>query len=94
MRLGFVGTPEVTSSIVTGLRSSGGTGHSVCLSPRNPVIARDLATRFGGVSIASSNQEVLDLCDTVVIAVRPAAAREILSALRFRTDHHIVSAQS
>jgi len=91
MRLGFVGTGEITSSIVTGLRSSGGTDHAICLSPRNPVIARELANHFDGVSVASSNQEVLDRSETIVIAVRPPAVREVLSSLRFRSDHHVVS---
>ena len=90
MRLGFIGTGEITASIVTGLGSSG-TTHSICLSPRNSAIASGLAERFQGVSVASSNQEVLDCSDTIVIAVRPGVAREALSKLRFGPDHHVIS---
>ena len=46
MQLGFIGTGEITSSIVTGLSSSGVTAHSVWLSPRNSAIANGLANRF------------------------------------------------
>jgi pyrroline-5-carboxylate reductase len=91
MQLGFIGTGEITSSIVTGLRSSGVTGHSIWLSPRNSAIAKALANRFHGISVASGNQEVVDQCDTIVIAVRPSAARDVLSALRFRSDHRVIS---
>ena len=94
MKLGFVGTGEITFAMVTGLSSRDGELHSIRLSPRNLAIAKDLANRFPGVSIASSNQDVLDHCDTVVIAVRPHIARSALSELRFRSDHRVISVVS
>jgi pyrroline-5-carboxylate reductase len=83
MQLGFIGTGEITSSIVTGLSSSGVTTHAIRLSPRNSAIAKELANGFRGISVASCNQEVLDHSDTIVIAVRPSAARDVLSELVF-----------
>ena len=91
MQLGFIGTGEITSSIVTGLCSFGATSHSIRLSPRNLAVARELSNRFKGIFVASSNQEVLDHSQTIVIAVTPAAARGVLSELRFGPDHEIVS---
>jgi pyrroline-5-carboxylate reductase len=91
MQLGFIGTGEITSSIVTGLSSPGVTAHSIWLSPRNSAIANGLANRFQGISVASGNQEVLDNSDTIVIAVRPSAARNVLAELRFRPDHQVIS---
>ena len=91
MKLGFVGTGAITRAMVTGLRSSGVELPSIHLSPRNPVVAADLANRFPHVSVASSNQGVLDGCETVVLAVRPQIARNVLSELRFRPDHHVIS---
>jgi pyrroline-5-carboxylate reductase len=90
MQLGFIGTGEITSSIVTGLSSSGMLAHSIGLSPRNSAIANGLANRFQGISVASCNQEVLDHSDTIVIAVKPSAARNVLSELRFRPDHQVI----
>ena len=91
MQLGFIGTGEITSSIVTGLCSSRLEDHSIQLSPRNSTIATRLANRFPEISVASSNQNVLDHSDIVVIAVRPSVAREVLQQLRFRPDHEIIS---
>jgi pyrroline-5-carboxylate reductase len=91
MQLGFIGTGEITLSIVTGLSSSGVTAHSIWLSPRNSAVANGLANRFHGISVASCNQEVLDHSDTIVIAVRPSAARGVLSELAFRPDHRVIS---
>jgi pyrroline-5-carboxylate reductase len=94
MNLGFVGTGEITSAMVTGLSSSDAELDSIRLSPRNLAIATDLVNRFPGVSIASSNQDVLDSCETVVIAVRPPVARSVLSELRFRPQHLVISVVS
>lgn len=91
MRLGFIGTGEISASIVTGLRSFGAALDTIHLSPRNAGVANTLANRFKRICIASSNQEVLDHSDTIVIAVRPAAGRSVLSELRFRPDHHVIS---
>jgi pyrroline-5-carboxylate reductase len=91
MQLGFIGTGEITASIVTGLRSFGSASDIIQLSPRNPTIAAKLANRFKGICVASCNQEVLEHSDIIVIAVRPPAARSVLSELRFRPNHQVIS---
>jgi pyrroline-5-carboxylate reductase len=91
MQLGFIGTGEITSSIVTGLSSSDVAAHFIRLSPRNSDIANELASRFRGISVAASNQEVLDHSETIVIAVRPRVTRDVLSELRFRPNHQVIS---
>lgn len=91
MKLGFVGTGALTSAIVTGLKSFGDASPSILVSPRNAEIAADLASRYPDVCVAPDNQAVLDESDVVVLAVRPQIAEEVLSGLRFRTDHHVVS---
>ena len=91
MKLGFIGTGALTSAIVTGLKSVDDNSVSVLLSPRNEEIAAGLAARFADVQVAPDNQAVLDLCDTVMLAVRPQIAREVLAALRFRRSHHVIT---
>ena len=91
MVLGFVGTGTMTSAMVTGLTLASAGARDIVLSPRNPALAAELAGRFPRVSIAASNQEVLDNCDTVVLAVRPQIAEDVLSGLRFRAAHHVIS---
>ncbi|TIS61621.1 MAG: F420-dependent NADP oxidoreductase [Mesorhizobium sp.] len=91
MKLGFIGTGALSSAIVTGLKSLPDEQTAVVVSPRNEAVAADLAARFADVCIAADNQAVLDQCDTVMLAVRPQIAREVLRELRFRKDHHVVS---
>jgi pyrroline-5-carboxylate reductase len=91
MKLGFLGTGAITSAMVTGLNAEGAEPHLIRVSPRNAVVAGELAGRYPQVSVASSNQDVVDGCDVVVIAVRPQIAAAVLPELRFRADHNIIS---
>ncbi len=91
LKIGFVGTGTITSAIVTGMKSAFPDRDEILLSPRNESVAGALAARFPRVSVAASNQGVLDGSDIVVLAVRPQMAREVISQLRFRSDHHVVS---
>ena len=91
LRLGFVGTGTITSAIVRGLRTNGTTAPAITLSPRNQTIAEQLAREHRGVSIAASNQAVVDASDVVVLAVRPQIALEVLSQLRFGANHRVIS---
>jgi pyrroline-5-carboxylate reductase len=91
MKLGFIGTGALTSAIVVGLKSVADNTVSVLLSPRNERISAGLASRYPDVRVASDNQAVLDGCDTIVLAIRPQIAHEVLPELRFRRDHHVVS---
>ncbi len=91
MKLGFVGTGEITSAIVTGLSSSTAEYSSIRVSPRSPKTAARLANQFAAVSIASSNQDVLDSSDIVVIAIKPAIAQDVISELHFAPEHCVIS---
>jgi len=90
MALGFVGAGHITAAMVEGLRAAA-SPEPIVLSPRNALVAADLAARFPNVRVASSNQEVVDASDLVFLAVRPPAAPEVVGALRFRPDHVVVS---
>lgn len=91
MKLGFVGTGEITSAIVTGLSSSSAECSSIRVSPRNAEKAAELASRFAAVSVASSNQDVVDSSDVVVLAVRPTTAPSVISELLFRPGQCVIS---
>ncbi len=92
MRLGFVGTGNITAAMVTGFCTATEKPTRVLVSPRNAGTAARLAAAFPGiVEVASDNQAVLDGSDWVVLAVRPPISREVIGGLRFRPDHRVVS---
>lgn len=90
-KLGFLGTGAITSAMVTGLKASGKDTRAILLSPRGAAVAASLANRFADVSVAASNQEVVEECETIVIAVRPQIAAEVLAALHFPARATVIS---
>ncbi|MDB5535491.1 MAG: F420-dependent oxidoreductase [Devosia sp.] len=90
MTLGFVGTGTIAAAIVRGLRR-GGDDRPIVLSPRNAELAAELAAGLPNVQIAASNQDVLDRCDTVFIAVTPQVIAEVMGDLRFEPRHRVIS---
>jgi pyrroline-5-carboxylate reductase len=87
---GFVGTGEITAAIVEGLSVE--SPPEIFLSPRGRSTALSLASRFPHVTVCASNQEVLESAPSIVLAVRPQVAREVLGELSFRPDHVVISA--
>ncbi len=91
VRIGVLGTGRIAAALVTGLCSAGGPSCSVLVSPRNAEVATGLANRFNQVSVAPDNQALLDGSDWVFLTLRPPMAHDVLSRLRFRSDHCVVS---
>ena len=56
MKLGFIGTGKIASSVITGIYNSKISFTKILISPRNKVIANKLRTKFNKVIIAKDNQ--------------------------------------
>ena len=99
-RFGFVGTGAIATAIVRGLLRGVHAGAlTVTVSPRSASNASALAKEFPDkVTIAASNQAVVDASDTVFLAVLPPQLPEVLAELTFRPDgdrpHSLVSVVS
>jgi len=89
--LGFVGTGTITSAIITGLCAEPAPRYRIRVSPRNAEVAARLARTFRAVTIAESNQAVVDSSDVVFLAIRPQVAAEVMGTLRFRAEQRIIS---
>ena len=91
MKLGFIGTGKIASSVVTGICTSRISFQKILISPRYRNISRKLQTRFKKVSIAKTNQEIVDKCNWVFLAVTPKVGNKILPKLNFRSNQKIIS---
>ena len=91
MRLGFIGTGKITSSVITGICTSKISFQKIFVSPRNRNIAQKLKKRFRKVNIAKTNQEVVDKCNWVFLSVTPKVGKKILPKLKFRSNQKVVS---
>ena len=91
MKLGFIGTGKITSSVVTGICRSKITFKKILLSPRNRNVAKKLKKKFRKVSIAKNNQEIVNSCNWIFLAVTPTVAQKIIKNLKFKSSQTIVS---
>ena len=91
MKLGFIGTGKITSSVVTGICRSKTSFKKILLSPRNRNIAKRLKKQFKKVSIAKNNQEIVNSCNWVFLAVTPTVAQKIIKNLKFKSSQIIIS---
>ena len=60
MKLGFIGTGNISSDVITGICNSKISFKKIIVSPRNKKKAQYLKKKFKKVSIAKSNQEVIE----------------------------------
>ena len=91
MKLGFIGTGKIASSVITGICTSKISFQKIFVSPRNRNIAQKLKKRFRKVNIAKTNQEIVDKCNWVFLAVTPKVGEKILPKLNFKTNQKIIS---
>ena len=91
MKLGFIGTGKITSSVVTGICRSKISFKKIILSPRNRNISKKLKRQFKKVSIAKNNQEVINSCNWIFLAVTPTVGQKIIRNLKFKSTQTIIS---
>ena len=91
MRLGFIGTGKIASSVITGICTSKISFQKILISRRNKNISKKLKKRFRKVYIAKNNQEIVDKCNWIFLAVTPKVGNKILPKLKFRTNQKVIS---
>ncbi len=91
MKLGFIGTGNISSDVVTGICNSKISFKKIILSPRNKNKSKNLKKKFKKVEIAKNNQEVIDKSDWVFLGVLPEVGEIILPKLNFKNKQVIVS---
>ena len=91
MRLGFIGTGKIASSVITGVCTSKISFQKILISRRNKNIAQKLKKRFRKVYIAKNNQEIVDKCNWIFLAVTPYIGKKILKNLKFRPSQKVIS---
>tara|TARA_A100001037_G_scaffold293809_1_gene310866 strand:- start:159 stop:917 length:759 start_codon:yes stop_codon:yes gene_type:complete len=94
MNLGFIGTGNIVSDIVTGISKSKISYKKIIVSPRNKKKAQYLKKKFRRVIIAKNNQALIDMSDWVFLGVLPRIGENILPKLKFKKTQTIVSFMS
>ena len=91
MKLGFIGTGKIASSVITGVYTSKISFKKILVSPRNKSVAKNLKKKFTKVDIAKNNQEIIDKCDWVFLSITPTVGQKIIKELKFKSNQTIIS---
>ena len=91
MKLGFIGTGKIASSVITGICNSNISFKKIIISSRNKAISKKLKKKFKKVNIAENNQEIVNKCNWVFLSVTPTIGKKIIKDLRFKTNQTIIS---
>ncbi len=87
--IGFIGVGDLAEYTIKGLRQGDYKGH-INLSPRNRERSKLLAEEFN-CEVHTCNQAVVDQCDCLIIATRPANCLEALAEVKFKPGQIVIS---
>ena len=91
MKLGFIGTGKIASSVITGICKSSIKYNKILISSRNNKIAKGLKKRFKKIYIEKDNQKIIDNSNWLFLAVTPTVGKKIIKNLKFRSYQTIIS---
>ena len=91
MKLGFIGTGKIASSVITGICKSKIKFNKILVSARNKTVAQNLNKKFKKVIIVKNNQQIVDDCNWVFLSVTPSVGEKIIKNLKFKSNQTIIS---
>ena len=91
MKLGFIGTGEITKAVVIGILGSKLKFKKIYLSERNKKISSFLRKKNKKIQIEKDNQLIIDKSDWVFLAVTPKVGNQIIGKLNFKKKQVIIS---
>ena len=91
MKLGFIGTGKIASSVIIGICNSKIKFKKIIVSPRSRRTSSLLRKKFRKVSIAKNNQEVINNSNWVFLSITPNVGKKIIKDLRFKKNQTIIS---
>ncbi len=91
MKLGFIGTGKIASSVITGIFKSSIKYDKIYISLRNKKISNNLKRKYKKIVIENKNQQIIDKCSWVFLAVTPTVGERIIKDLKFKSNQTIIS---
>ncbi len=89
MNLGFIGTGEITKSVVTGILNSNIKYKKIYLSKRNKKISTYLKRKSKKIVVLEDNQNIINKSNWVFLGVTPEVGKIIIKILNFKiTESH------
>ena len=91
MKLGFIGSGKIASSVITGICNSKISFTKILISSRNKKISNNLKKRFKKVAIIKDNQEIINNCNWIFLSITPTVGLKIIKELTFKKNQTIIS---
>jgi Pyrroline-5-carboxylate reductase len=91
MKIGFIGTGQITKAVVTGILSSRLKVNKIYLSARNKKISKFLKSKSKKISIIKNNQEIINKSNWIFLAVTPKVGQKILHKYHYKSNQTIIS---
>ena len=91
MRLGFIGTGEITKAVVQGIIKSKIKYSKIYISRRNKKNSSNLKLLSKKIIVISDNQEIINKSSWVFLAITPKVGIKILKKLKFKKNQTIIS---
>ena len=91
MKLGFIGSGKIASSVIIGISKSKISYKKILISERNKSISSSLRKKIKKVFVFKKNQEIIDNCDWIFLAVTPSVGNRIIKELKFRSNQTVIS---
>jgi len=91
MKLGFIGTGKIASSVITGICKSSIKYNKIYISLRNKKISKQLKKKFKKIVIEKDNQKIVSKSNWVFLAITPTVGEKIIKNLSFKPNQTIIS---
>ena len=92
MKLGFIGTGNISSDVITGICKSKLAVSKITISLRNKSKSKNLKKKFKNkIKIAKNNQEIVNNSEWVFLGILPEVGEKILPKLKFKSNQTIIS---
>jgi len=91
MKLGFIGTGKIASSVITGICNSKISFKKILISERNKNISKSLNKKFKKISIVKNNQDIINSSNWIFLSVTPSVGEKIIKDLKFKSNQIIIS---
>ena len=91
MKIGFIGTGQITKAVVIGILKSKIKVKTIYVSERNTKISKFLKIKSKKILIEKNNQNIVNNSNIIFLAVTPDVGKKILGKLRFLKNQIVVS---
>jgi len=91
MKLGFIGSGKIASSVITGICNSKIPFTKILISQRNKLTSNRLKRKFKKVAVYKDNQEIVDNCNWIFLSITPTVGQKVIKELKFKASQIIIS---